>query len=87
MTLRDRLFVTLQGLSPELDSNLTDNTALFETSILDSLVLMNLAVWIEREAKGELDLTSFDIPKEWRTPQAILSFIERHSGDANENPD
>lgn len=80
MAARDRLLDFLTGLRLEPANPLTDDTALFETGVLDSLALFNLAVWVEAELHGELDLTAFDIQQEWRTPRAIVQFIERHNG-------
>jgi acyl carrier protein len=78
MQLRKRLFDFLTGLRLESQNALTDDTALFETGVLDSLALFSLATWIEAEVQRDLDLTNFDIQHEWRTPRAILQFIERH---------
>ena len=80
MTLRERLFDFLAGLRLMLDGPLDNDSELFATGTLDSLALFNLAVWVEEEVHGELDLTAFDLRKEWRTPHAILLFIEARNG-------
>jgi len=80
MTLRQRLFDFLAGLPLVSDGPLDSDSELFAGGMLDSLALFNLAVWVEEEVHGELDLTAFDLQKEWRTPQAILQFIEARNG-------
>jgi acyl carrier protein len=80
MTLRDRLFDFLVGLSLKLDGPLGSDSELFESGMLDSLALFNLAIWVEGELGEELDLTTIDIQKEWRTPGAVLKFIESRNG-------
>jgi len=41
---------------------------------------VQLAAWIEQEIEVQVDLTAFDLSKEWNTIADIVSFIEKHRG-------
>ena len=42
------------------------------------MALFRLATWIEARVPADVDLTAFDLSKEWETPADILRFLERH---------
>ena len=60
-------------------SELTNDTPLITSGLLDSLALFNLAVWIENRLGSNLRLAEIDIPHEWNTLDSITAFIEKHS--------
>ncbi|MGH9366269.1 MAG: phosphopantetheine-binding protein [Thermoanaerobaculia bacterium] len=84
MSARERLagFVLgrLREFEREPEGELTDDTPLLESGLLDSLGLLHLAVWIEGEIGSPLDVTAVDLRKEWNTVADILRFIERRRG-------
>lgn len=57
---------------------LTDDTSLLRSGILDSLALLELVAWIERETGVPLDLTETDFLEEWDTITGILNYISKH---------
>lgn len=69
------------SLNVELDGEFNENTPLIRTGALDSAALLNLAEWIEREVGSPLDLTSFDVAREWNTAASIGKFILHHKKD------
>jgi acyl carrier protein len=83
MSVRDALFEQLAALNLPYDAEIDEDTRLFELGGLESLSLMRLAQWIEAEVGGDLDLTSFNVMEEWRTPGAIVAFIKVRKGSGN----
>ncbi|MGH7799580.1 MAG: phosphopantetheine-binding protein [Thermodesulfobacteriota bacterium] len=80
MSLHDRLLAFIKELDVELNYDLKEDTSLVKSGLFDSLALFNLALWVEREIDTQVDLTTFDLSKEWDTIADILNFIEKHRG-------
>ena len=76
-TLRDRLMEVLKASDMALNGDLRGDTPLLTSGELDSLGLFNLALFIESEIDGKIDITAFDLAKEWNTVDNILNFIDR----------
>ena len=49
---------------------------------MDSLGLFTLALFIEKEIGRDVDITAFDLAKEWNTIDDILKFIVRERRSA-----
>ena len=81
MSLRDELVRAIEEGGVELPADLTDDTSLIRSGVLDSTALFELALWVEGRVGSGLDLTSFDIAEEWDTLGKLLTFIERHGGE------
>lgn len=81
MTLNDRTMAFIRSLNVEFEGGFDENTPLIRTGALDSAALLNLAEWIEREVGAPLDLTSFDLVREWNTVASIGKFILHHKKD------
>ncbi len=79
-SLHDRLVAFIEEAAVNLNGQLREDTSLIKSGLFDSLALFNLATWIEQEIDPEVDLTGFDLSKEWDTIAAILRFIEKHKG-------
>ena len=82
MSLRRRLVVfvekKMEELDKELSGELREDTSLLKSGVFDSLALLQLAEWIEREVGPGVDLRTFDLSEEWDTIGDIVNFIERH---------
>jgi len=76
-SLRDKIIAVLEVSNVELDGELNEDTPLIKSGKLDSLGLFNLALFVEREIGGKLDVTAFDLAKEWNTINDIVNFIAR----------
>jgi acyl carrier protein len=81
MSLRDELVRVIEEGGVEMPADLTDDTSLIRSGVLDSTALFELALWVEGRVGPGLDLTSFDIAEEWDSVAKLLAFIERHGGD------
>jgi len=64
--------------SGRLRDGLTDDISLLRSGFLDSLALLELVAWIEREIGVPLDLTEIDVVAEWDTITGILNYINKH---------
>ena len=80
MSLHNRLVTFVEELDLELSFEVKADTSLITSGLLDSLALVNLAVWIEQEIGIPMDATTFNLLEEWDTIGDILIFIEKHRG-------
>ena len=76
-SLREKLIVILETSNAELDGDLQGDTPLIKSGRLDSLGLFNLALFVESESGREVDITAYDLSKEWNTIDDLLNFITR----------
>ena len=63
---------------PDLASDLADDTPLITSGLVESLALLNVALWVEGQIDSVVELSAFDLAAEWDTTTAILDFVERH---------
>jgi acyl carrier protein len=78
MSLHERLLRFLEELDLERNDELTEDTSLIKSGVLDSLSLFKLAAWVEQEIGGQVDLRAFNLIEEWDTIADILKFVERY---------
>lgn len=82
MLLHERIESLLYAAGVRIEGGLQNSSSLIRSGLLDSLALLNLALWIQEEVGPEIDLTAFDLAKEWDTLSDIEEFIERHRAGA-----
>lgn len=75
--LRDELIDVILESRSDFIGTLTDTTSLISSGLLDSLGLLSMALFVEREVGRPLDITSFDLRREWDTIADVLRFIEQ----------
>lgn len=78
MSLQNELIAALRSWDIKSSREVTDNTSLIRSGILDSLALLKLALWIEQEVGRPLDPGSIEIAREWDSIADIVRFVERH---------
>ncbi len=79
--LRARIMALLEATDVNLDGGLNEATPLINSGKLDSQGLFNLALFIEKEIGRPIDVSTFDLAKEWNTIDDIVNFIvERQPG-------
>jgi acyl carrier protein len=78
MALRDELRQLILEFAPERANALADDTPLITSGLMESVTLLNVALWIETKVGSEIKITSFDLAAEWDSVTDILAFIERH---------
>lgn len=80
MALRDELRRLILEFAPERAAALADDTPLITSGLVESLTLLNVALWVETKVGSAVEITSFDLAAEWDSVSDILAFIERHQG-------
>ena len=78
MALRDELVRVIEASGVPLPGELTDDTSLIRSGLIDSAALFDLALWVEAQVAVDLDLANFELAEEWDTVARVLAFIERH---------
>jgi acyl carrier protein len=58
---------------------LRPNESLIKSGIINSLVLFNLALWVEQEVGSPIDFADINLPDDWDTIEKVVLFIERCS--------
>ncbi len=74
--VRERLAAFLTECGIDAGDGAATGVSLIQSGRLDSVALLNLALWIQEEVGPNVDLTSFDLATEWDTLDAITRFIE-----------
>ncbi len=74
--LGDELTAAILETASGFVGKLTNTTSLIRSGVLDSLGLITVATFIEREVGRPLDLSTVDLESEWETINDILRFIE-----------
>jgi acyl carrier protein len=74
-SLRTRVIALIEATDVKLDGGLRDATPLINSGRLDSQALFNLALFIEKEIGRPIDVSTFDLAKEWNTIDDIVNFI------------
>lgn len=73
---RRRLLAVLAETNPELLDRSADTMSLIRSGLIDSLGLLNIALFVEAEIGGPVDDTALDPGHEWDTVVDILRFID-----------
>jgi len=83
---RGRLRADLRALiaecAPDLDGDLADHSPLITSGVIESTALLQMALWVEEQIGGKVDITAFDLVAQWDSIAAILDFVERHASAA-----
>jgi acyl carrier protein len=76
--LRAHLLALIAESVPNLEGDLTDDTPLITSGFVESITLLNMALWVEEHIDSTVEITAFDLSAEWDTVTDILNFVERH---------
>jgi acyl carrier protein len=77
--LRRDLHALIAECAPDLIGDLPDDSPLITSGVVESAALLSVALWVEGQLGGEIDITSFDLVAEWDSIGGILDFVERHA--------
>jgi acyl carrier protein len=75
---REELLDLVRNNVLELDIELDDETSLVGSGLLDSMALYELMVFVAERIDPAVDLTEFDLRREWDTVAGVLAFIDAH---------
>ena len=74
--LETRLLAYLAEITPPA-TTFTLESEIFESGLFDSLALVSLVEWAERQIGRPLDPATFDLTAEWQRVSDIVNFVER----------
>jgi acyl carrier protein len=78
--LRDDLLRVILAGTPGYIGELTDETSLIRSGLVDSSRLLDMVLFVEQEVGRPIDFTALQLDEELDTIPAILRFIETHRG-------
>ena len=78
--LRGELRALILEFAPECEAELADDTPLITSGLIESVTLLNVALWVETQIESGVEITAFDLAAEWDSVSDILTFIEKHRG-------
>jgi acyl carrier protein len=81
-SLHDELAVALGTWNASLSGQCRRDTSLVASGRLDSTALLQLVLWIEQKIGRPIDATAVDIPTEWDSIDAIVTYVERERRNA-----
>jgi acyl carrier protein len=76
--LRAELRKVILELAPAQEASLTDDAPLISSGFMESVTLLNVALWVEEQIESSVDVTAFDLAAEWDSIRDILAFVEKH---------
>jgi acyl carrier protein len=76
--LRAELRKVILELAPAQEASLTDDAPLISSGFMESVTLLNVALWVEEQIQSSVDVTAFDLAAEWDSIRDILAFVEKH---------
>jgi acyl carrier protein len=85
-TLREQLRALIAEFARPEDGAIDDDTPLISSARVESIALLNVALWVEEQVDATVEITSFDLAMEWDTVAQILDFVEKHRGHDGTRP-
>jgi acyl carrier protein len=76
--LRAELRKVILELAPAQEATFTDDAPLISSGFMESVTLLNVALWVEEQIESSVDVTAFDLAAEWDSIRDILAFVEKH---------
>ncbi len=85
-SVRTKLMALIQSSHAGFDGELRDDTSLIKSGLIDSLALFNVALFIESEIGGELDVATLNIAEDWDTITDMHRYILTHRRGGADSP-
>ena len=76
--LREQLRALIAEIGGHGHGVIDDDTPLISSAMVESITLLNVALWVEEHIDAAVEITSFDLASEWETVARILDFVEKH---------
>jgi len=77
-TLREQLRALIVEFASHHPGAIADDTPLISSGLVESVILLNVALWVEEQIDPAVEITAFDLTAEWDTVADILHFVEKH---------
>ena len=84
--LRAQLRALIAEFAPHEHGVIADDTPLISSALVESVALLNVALWVEEQVDAAVEITSFDLAAEWDTITQILDFVEKHRRPGRARP-
>lgn len=85
-TLREQLRALIAEFAGPEHGLIDDDTPLISSALVESIALLNVALWVEEQIDAAVEITAFDLAAEWDTVARILDFVEKHRGHDQAGP-
>jgi acyl carrier protein len=85
-TLREQLRALIAEFAGPEHGVIDDDTPLISSALVESIALLNVALWVEEQIDAAVEITAFDLAAEWDTVARILDFVEKHRGPDRAGP-
>lgn len=76
--LREQLRALIAEFARHEHGAIDDDTPLISSALVESMALLNVALWVEEHIEAAVEITSFDLAAEWDSIGQILDFIEKY---------
>ena len=76
--LREQLMALIAESTRHEHGAIDDDTPLISSGMVESVGLLDVALWVEARIDATVEITSFDLTAEWDTVTQILNFVEKH---------
>ena len=76
--LREQLRALIAECARHEHGAIDDDTPLLSSALVESMALLNVALWVEEQIDSAVEITSFDLAAEWNTVRQILDFVEKY---------
>jgi acyl carrier protein len=84
--LREQLRALIDELARPDGEPIDDDAPLISSGRLESIALLNVALWVEEQIDAAVEITSFDLAAEWDSVAQILEFVEKHRPQGRTGP-
>jgi acyl carrier protein len=84
--LREQLRALIGALAHPDEEAIDDDTPLISSGRVESITLLNVALWVEEQIDAAVEITSFDLAAEWDSVAQILEFVEKHRRHGRTGP-
>jgi|HubBroStandDraft_6_1064221.scaffolds.fasta_scaffold38661_4 acyl carrier protein len=84
--LGEQLRALIAEFAPHEHGVIADDTPLISSALVESVALLNVALWVEEQVDAAVEITSFDLAAEWDTITQILDFVEKHRRPGRARP-
>ena len=75
--LCETLIAFLKPLKGAAAASIDDDTLLLSSGLVDSLVLLQLSIWIEEQVGGPVNPAEYNLAEEWATVASTACFVKR----------
>ncbi len=76
--MREQLRALIVEFAHHEHSAIDEDTPLISSGSIESMALLNVALWVEEHIAATVEITSFDLAAEWDSIGKILDFIEKY---------